>query len=125
MIKCDLIGNVCHAPETRTTPSGKTVCNFEVAVNKKRGGEESTQYWRISAWNKIGDVCQQFLSKGKKVWLSGEPSARAYIGKDGAAKYQQELDLRDIEFLSAGEPQGDVKQAVKGWEDVTGADLPF
>ena len=125
MIKTEMIGNVCHTPETRTTPSGKTVCTFEVAVNEKRGGDTTTQYWRVSAWNKLCDVCQQFLTKGKKVWIAGKPSARAYIGKDQEAKYQLELRLDDIEFLSAGEPQGDAAQAAKGWEDVTGADLPF
>lgn len=125
MNKCTLIGNVCHTPETRTIPSGKTVCQFEIAVNKKRGGEDKTEYFRVSAWGKLGEICQQYLGKGRKVCAIGEIGARAYVGKDGTAKYQLELTADEVEFLTAAEPAAQQKPATADWETVDDSELPF
>ena len=142
MNKIVITGNVCHTPETRTTQSGKTVCSFDVAVNSKRGGETKTEYFRISAWNKLGEVCQQYAAKGKKLLVMGEVSARAYMGRDGEPRYSIEVLAQDVEFLSPREhansyadPQiakveADQKQfaaqlAEQGFSELTDNDLPF
>lgn len=124
MNKAIMIGNVCHTPETATTPTGKTVCRFEIAVNKRRGGEDKTEYIRVSAWNKLGETCQQYLTKGRKVCAVGEIGARAYTSKDGTAKCQLELTADEVEFLSAAEQPAQPK-ATEGWDKVDERDLPF
>lgn len=123
MNKCIFIGNVCHSPEMRTTMAGKSVCRFEIAVNEKRCGEDKTEYIRVSAWNKLGEVCAEFLEKGRKVCVVGKIGARAYVGKDGEAKYQLELTAHEVEFLSA--PQKSESQNPAEWELVNDVDLPF
>lgn len=141
MNKTIIIGNITHTPETRSTPSGKTVCSFDVAVNKKRAGEITTEYFRVSAWNKLGEICQQFAAKGKKICVEGEITARAYMGKDGTPKASLELTANDVEFLSPrteqtnqfADPQiaqieSEQKQAAAQYEaftEINDGDLPF
>lgn len=103
MQKLIIIGNVCADPEERTTPSGKTVTNFTVAVSRK-GDKDKTDFFRCAAWGKTGEVCGQYLGKGKKVCVTGEVSARAYTDKQGEAKASLEVFVSEVEFLS---PRGE------------------
>ena len=103
MNKIFLIGNLTRDPETRTIPSGKTVCGFDIAVNERRGGQDNTTYFRISAWEKQGENCQRYLSKGKKVSVVGPVSARAYTDRNGKANVSIEVAANEIEFLSPRE----------------------
>lgn len=97
MNKLILIGNLTKDPETRTTPNGKTVCNFDLAVNDRQG---NATYFRISAWEKQGENCQRYLSKGKKVMVTGPVSARAYTDRNGKASVSIEVTANEVEFLS-------------------------
>ena len=99
MQKIYIIGNLTADPEMRTTPNGKTVTNFTVAVSRK-GDKDKTDYFRCAAWNKTGEVCGQYLGKGKKVCVVGEVSARAYTDKQGEAKASLEVFVTEVEFLS-------------------------
>jgi len=99
MQKLMIIGNVCADPEQRTTPNGKTVTNFTVAVSRK-GDKDKTDFFRCAAWGKTGEVCGQYLGKGKKVCVIGEVSARAYTDKQGEAKASLEVLVAEVEFLS-------------------------
>lgn len=101
MNKIILIGNLTRDPETRTTPSGHSVCNFDIAVNDRRGGQENTLYFRIAAWDKTGESCQRFLSKGRKVFVSGPLSYRTYQANDGTTRVSLEVNANDVEFLSS------------------------
>ncbi len=101
MNKIILIGNLTRDPESRTTPSGHTVCNFDIAVNDRRGGQESTTYFRIAAWDKTGESCQRYLSKGRKVFVAGPLSARTYQANDGSTRVSLEVNANDVEFLSS------------------------
>jgi single-strand DNA-binding protein len=75
--KVTIIGNLGSDPETRFTQSGTNVCSFSVATNRRwtnsdgSKGEE-TVWWRVSAWGKLGEICQQYLSKGRQVFIEGE-----------------------------------------------------
>jgi single-strand DNA-binding protein len=97
MNKLFLIGNLTKDPETRATPNGKTVCNFDIAVNDRQG---NPTYFRISAWEKQGENCQRYLSKGKKVSVVGPVSARAYTDRNGKANVSIEVTANEVEFLS-------------------------
>lgn len=75
--KVTIVGNLGSDPETRFTQSGTNVCSFSVATNRRwtnsdgSKGEE-TVWWRVSAWGKLGEICQQYLSKGRQVFIEGE-----------------------------------------------------
>lgn len=131
MQKLIIIGNLTRDPESRTTQDGKTVCNFTVAVNRRgqkdENGNNLADFFRVSAWGKIGEVCQKWLTKGKKVNVVGQVSVHAYQGQNGQAQASLDVFAQEVEFLS---PVGD-GQAQHGSSeptDVTGqvaGELPF
>ena len=98
MNKLILIGNLTKDPESRTTQSGKTVCSFDLAVNDRQG---NATYFRVSAWEKLGENCQRYLSKGKKAFVSGPVSARSYTTQNGETRVSIEVTANEVEFLSA------------------------
>ena len=108
MNKLTIIGNLTADPELRTTPSGVSVCTFTVAVNRRSGKEDrQTDFFRVTAWRQLGENCSRFLSKGRKVAVVGEVTARAFEGKDGSLRASLEVNADDVEFLSPrGEGQG-------------------
>ena len=142
MQKIYIIGNLTADPEMRATPNGKTVTNFTVAVSRK-GDKDKTDFFRCAAWGKTGEVCGQYLGKGKKVCVVGEVSARAYTDKQGEAKASLEVFVTEVEFLSprseerepvstampsySQEQLDHAKQtAVDGeFTEITDGDLPF
>lgn len=103
MNKLTIIGNLTSDPELRSTTDGKSVCNFSVAVNrrKKPGKEQETDFFRVSAWNNLADSCAKYLSKGKKVAVEGSVSVHAYKAKNGEPGASIEVLASDVEFLSA------------------------
>lgn len=103
MNRVTIIGRLTADPEMRATPNGKTVTNFTVAVSRK-GDKDKTDFFRCAAWGKTGEVCGQYLGKGKKVCVVGEVSARAYTDKQGEAKASLEVFVTEVEFLS---PRGE------------------
>lgn len=123
MNKIILIGNLTKDPETRTTPTGKTVCNFDIAVNDRQG---NATYFRVSAWDKQGENCQRYLSKGKKVSVIGPVSARAYTDRNGNANVSIEVSAQDVEFLSPRDTSDmQVVQQVPKMTPVQTEELPF
>lgn len=106
MNKIILIGNVSTDPEQRTTSTGKSVCAFNLAVNRKYSGtdgERKTDFFRINAWGKLGDNCMKYLSKGRKVAVSGEIQPRLYDAKDGQQRMALDVQADEVEFLSPAE----------------------
>ena len=97
-----IIGNLTRDPETRTTTSGATVCSFTVAVNrqKKVQGQAEADFFRVSAWNKLGENCQKYLAKGRKVCVVGSVTAHAYTTQAGNPAASLEVMANEIEFLS-------------------------
>ena len=128
MNRCFIIGNLTRDPETRVTHSGSSVCSFTVAVNR-RGKSDDADFFRVSAWNKLAETCQQYLSKGRKVAVTGPVSVSTYTGQDGKAYANLEVMAQDVEFLSPkGEQQAaqaPAAQANDGYQEVTDDDLPF
>ena len=128
MNRCFIIGNLTRDPETRVTQSGSSVCSFTVAVNR-RGKSDEADFFRVSAWNKLAETCQQYLSKGRKVAGTGPVSVSTYTGQDGKAYANLEVMAQDVEFLTPkGEQQAaqaHAAQANDGYQEVTDDDLPF
>ena len=132
MNKLIIIGNLTRDPETRTVSSGSTVCSFTIAVNRRRSSQSNNQpdadFFRVSAWNKLGDVCQRYLAKGRKVAVAGSVSVSSYDGRDGEKRFSLDVFAEDVEFLSpreqsdADESNSPVNQYSEYVED---DDLPF
>lgn len=100
MNKVIIVGNLTADPQTRTTPNGSNVCSFTVAVN---GRDNQAIFFRVSAWNKLAELCQQYLAKGRKVLVTGPVSARAYQTNSGENRASLELMANEVEFLSPRE----------------------
>ena len=102
MNKLTIIGNLTSDPELRTTQDGISVCSFTVAVNKmnKKQGQPEADFFRVSAWRQLGEVCAKYLSKGKKVCVIGPVSYRQYQTQKGENRVSLEVRADDIEFLS-------------------------
>ncbi|MBR0156687.1 MAG: single-stranded DNA-binding protein [Clostridia bacterium] len=111
MNKIFLIGNLTGDPELRTTPNGVNVCTMNIAVNRRFAAnrdDRQTDFFRITAWRQLGETCSRFLSKGKKIAVVGELSARTYEAKDGTTRVSLEVTADEVEFLSPrdGAPAG-------------------
>ena len=109
MNKLFIVGNLTRDPELRTTSSGISVCTFTVAVNRRRGssqnaGQPEADFFRVSAWRALGENCQRYLAKGRKVAVTGSVSVSTYQGNDGMTRASLEVNADDVEFLS---PKGE------------------
>lgn len=110
--KVTLIGNLTRDPELRFTPSGTAVCTFSVATNrqwKTESGEmkDEAEYHRIVAWDKLGEICNQMLKKGKKVFVEGRLQTRKWQAQDGSEKSTTEIVISDMIYLdSRGAAEG-------------------
>lgn len=96
-----LIGNLTRDPELKYTPNGTAVCTFGVATNRNwttQTGEikEDVQFHRIVAWQKLAELSAKLLTKGRKVYLEGRITYRAYTAKDGQQKSITEIILDDF-----------------------------
>ena len=127
MNKLTIIGNLTRDPETSTTQAGKTVCTFTVAVTKRNNREEA-DFFRVSAWGKLGETCQQYLAKGRKAAVTGSVSVNSYASQNGENRASLEVFAEDVEFLSPkGETPVSAAPSAKnnGYEEVMDDDLPF
>ena len=103
MQQLTIIGNLTKEPELRTTTSGKEVCSFTVAVNRKKtpnNQEPGADYFRVSAWEERGRTCNKYLKKGSKVCVVGTVSVRPYTNNKGEASASLEVKADEVEFLS-------------------------
>ena len=101
MNKLAIIGSLGRDPELRSTPNGIPVCTFSVGVTRRKGNEEpQTDWFKVTAWRQLGENCNRYLAKGKKVFVSGPVSVSTYTAKDGSTKASLEVTAEDVEFLS-------------------------
>ena len=108
MNKIILIGNLTRDPELRTTPTGVSVCDFTIAVNRRNrgsqqgdGSQSDADFFRVTAWRQLGENCKAYLAKGRKVYVSGPLTARTYTANDGTTRVSLEVTADDVEFLSS------------------------
>ena len=124
-----IIGNVGREPEMRYTANGTAVTNFSVAVNRRwkdKDGKpvEKTKWFRITAWGKLAETCNQYLSKGRQVLVVGEIDASAYTNQAGEPVASLELTAREVKFLS-GKSNGGSAAPTDPAGPSSEEDLPF
>lgn len=110
--KVVLLGNLTRDPEVKYTPSGAAVCTFGLATNRtwttaEGQTKEDTQFHRITAWNKLAELCGKLLSKGKKVYLEGRLAYHSYTAKDGQQKSVTEIIMDDFIVFSSAKQAGE------------------
>ena len=106
MNRLTIIGNLTRDPELRTTNTGVNVCSFTVAVNRRnrrddQNGQPEADFFRVTAWRQLADICAKYLAKGRKVAVVGPVSVHTYTGNDGTTRASLEVNADDVEFLSS------------------------
>jgi single-strand DNA-binding protein len=122
--RVQLIGRLGKDPETRVTPNGKKVANFSLAVGerwKTTGGEakENTEWFNIEAWGRLGEICQQYLQKGRLVFIEGRLKTDRYEDKSGETKYFTKVVALMMQMLDRKpeeEPVAAVEEAPAEYE---------
>ena len=114
--KVILIGRLGADPEVRYTPGGQPVANFRIATseswNDKQGQrQERTEWHRIVAWGKLGELCGEYLSKGRQVYVEGRLQTRQWDDRDGNKRFTTEIQAREITFLGGRGETGEGKRA--------------
>jgi single-strand DNA-binding protein len=113
--RVQLIGNLTRDPELRYTPAGTAVVSFSIATNRSwttDAGEKKDEadFHRIVAWNKLAELCSQFLSKGKKVYVEGRLQTRNWQAQDGGQRSTTEVIISDMILLDGGAGRGAAKE---------------
>jgi len=139
MDKITLIGNLGKDPDMRYTADGTPVTNFSVASNRSWTGKdgekhEQTVWYRVSVWRRMAEVCNQYLSKGRQVYIEGQlrvdpetGGPRIYQRNDGSYGASYEVTAQTVQFLGgrnggSGDGGGDTDEAAP--EDET-EEIPF
>jgi len=109
--KVMLIGNLGADPETRFTQDGTCVCNLRIATTEKfknRNGEpqERTEWHRVVMWGRLGEIANQYLSKGSRVYIEGKIETRKWQDRDGNDKYTTEIRANEMKMLGGGSGSG-------------------
>ena len=127
-----MIGRLTKTPDIKQTTSGKNVCTFTLAVNRRykdAQGNTASDFFSVQAWEKLAELCARYLDKGSKVFISGELRNRSYEAKDGTKRTVTEIIASEVEFLSPkseSAPAGSTAvPPVEKWEQVEDSDLPF
>lgn len=102
--KAILIGNLGRDPELRYTQSGQAVVNFSIATSENwtdKSGEkqERTEWHRIVAWGKTGELCAQYLSKGRTVYVEGRIQTREWEDREGQKRTTTEINAQTVTFI--------------------------
>jgi single-strand DNA-binding protein len=106
--KAIIIGNLGHDPKISSTQSGILVANLSVATSeryKDKNGiqQENTEWHRIVAFGRLAEICEQYLKKGDKVYVSGRIQTRQWEDRDGNKRYTTEIIIRELQMLG-GKP---------------------
>lgn len=104
--KAMIIGRLTRDPEIRTIPSGVNVCSFGLATNltwKDASGQrqEKVEYHNIVAWRRLAEICGQYLTKGKKIYLEGRIQTREWLGQDGVRRNRTEIVAENMIMLDS------------------------
>ncbi len=109
--KVQLIGNLTRDPELRSTPSGQSVANFDIATNRvwkdPQTGErrEAAEFHKIVMWRRLAEIAGQYLRKGSKIFLEGRLQTRSWQDQSGNKRYMTEIVAENMQMLDR-KPQG-------------------
>lgn len=104
--KVMIIGRLTADPEARTTPQGVTVTNFSIATNRvwkdQQGNQQDrVEYHNVVTWRKLAEICAQYLSKGRQVYIEGHLQTRTWDDSDGKKNYRTEIVADNMIMLGS------------------------
>jgi single-strand DNA-binding protein len=110
-----LIGRLTHDPELRYTTSGTAVASFTLAVERSRtnNGEKQTDFLPIIVWGKLGELCSQYLAKGRLAGIRGRIETRSYENREGQKVRVTEIVAEEVKFLDRGEKSEPAKPSTQ------------
>jgi single-strand DNA-binding protein len=116
--RVQLIGYLGKDPETRSTPSGSSLCSFSVAVSrrwKKSDGEskEATDWFNVDAWGRLGEICQEYLSKGRLVFIEGRLQTDR-VERDNDTRYYTKVVASQMQMLDRKPDEPDTPEQPEG-----------
>lgn len=129
MNKIFLIGRLTKDPGLRYTPSGAAVCEFRLAVDRRftnQSGEREADFINIVVWNKAGENCAKYLTKGRQTAVEGRLQIRTYDDNDGVRRWITEVVADNVEFLGSGtnNNQNNSRQTDQGYSEL-GQEIVF
>ena len=110
--KAILIGNLGRDPEIRYTPEGRAVANFSIATSDRWKDKESgemqvrTEWHRIVAFGRLGEICGEYLAKGRQVYIEGRIQTRDWEDRDGNKRYTTEIVASQMQMLGGRDAAG-------------------
>ena len=128
MNKVIIIGNLGGDPEMRYMQSGDAVTNFSVATNRRyktQAGEEreEVEWFNVSAWGRLAEVTNEYLSKGRQVYVEGRLSTREYQRSDGEKGFSLDVRALEVQFLGGGGGEGAGPAADGAGSDMDDSDV--
>jgi single-strand DNA-binding protein len=133
--KAILIGRLGGDPEVRYTQSGTAVANFTMATSerwkdKEGNQQEQTEWHRIVAFARLGEICGEYLSKGSLIYIEGRIQTRSWEDKDGNKRYTTEIVAREMKMLGSkneagGGSSGGYTEPPLAEPRIGGDDVPF
>jgi single-strand DNA-binding protein len=144
--KVILMGNCGKDPEIRYLPSGAAVATLSLATSSKRKdkatGEmvEDTQWHRLNFFDRLAEICGEYVKKGSKIYIEGRLRYGKYTDKDGIERNTVDIMVTEMQLLGDGKPQSGkpqtadaprpvarpaAKPAGSGFDDMDDSDLPF
>lgn len=134
--KVILVGRLGKDPEVRYTPSGAAVANFSLATSEewkdKNTGEkqERTEWHRIVAWRRLGEICGEYLHKGSQIYIEGRLQTRDWEDRDGNKRYTTEVIAQNMQMLDSAGKAGkteSVEESIPVEEPISvpDDDIPF
>lgn len=97
--KITIVGYLGRDPELRHTPAGDAACSFSVATTEGKGDNAVTTWFRITTWRRQAEIANQYLTKGKQVYIEGRLRTNVYTDKDGNQRTSLEVAATDMQFL--------------------------
>jgi single-strand DNA-binding protein len=95
-----LTGRLTRDPEKRSLASGKTVTQFSVATNDYRGGQEKSEFHTVVTWDRLAEICGQYLGKGQLVAVEGRIQTRQWEDDKKLRHWKTEIVAGSVEMLS-------------------------
>ncbi|MDY6881689.1 MAG: single-stranded DNA-binding protein [Desulfatiglans sp.] len=134
--KAIIVGRLGRDPEVRYTPSGVAVANFSVATSEEwkdrdtGDKQERTEWHRVVAWRRLGEICGEYLRKGSQVYVEGRIQTREWEDREGVKRYTTEIVAQTMQMLgSAGrggfEDSQEIPLPTEEPINVPGDEIPF
>ncbi len=128
--KVMIIGNVGRDPEMSYMPSGDAVTKFSVAVNRiynTQDGQrkEETEWFNVVAWKKLAELCDNYVTKGQKVYVEGRFQSRSWQSPDGQKHKAFDVVANTVIFLSKPKGTAVEEETIGGGEEIEPGEIPF